>query len=122
MKSRFQSRILVNKRMNNDVYALRRQVIDLIYEAKRLVGGNLPRVDVRVTEDKGRTMGCAAMGQCIIWITESFVASRSTVFHEILHAVKAQPHVVGCPLMASHISPNLEKETCDRLFLAYMGK
>jgi Fe-S oxidoreductase len=121
MKSRFQSRILRNKVMCADVYELRCKVMSLIYEAKHLVR-DLPRIEVRVTEDKGKTLGCAAMGGRVIWITESFVASRSTVFHEILHAVKAQPHVVGCPLMASHISPNLEKETCDRLFLAYMGK
>jgi Fe-S oxidoreductase len=121
MKSRFQSRILRNKEMNQDVYKLRREVINLIYEAKRLAG-NLPRIEVRVTEDKGKTLGCAAMGGRVIWITESFVASRATVFHEILHAVKAQPHVVGCPLMASHINPNLERETCDRLFVGYMGR
>lgn len=103
--------------MNSEVYALRRKVIDLIHEAKRLAP--LPRIEVRVTENQGNRLGCAAMGDCQMWITERAVVSRATVFHEILHAVFAQSHVVGCPLMATHIDPNLDKETCDKLFKKY---
>lgn len=113
------SKHLTNKRMSPAVYELRRKVIGLIYEAKRLV--DLPRVDVRVTDNKGDTLGCARMGGNIIWITESSVASRAVVFHEILHAVFAQDHVKGCPLMAEQIDPNLDAATCNRLFAKYAG-
>ncbi len=112
--------------MSDEVYALRRNVINFIYEAATLLGRagmqNLPRIDVRVTDDHAKILGVAVMGGNVIWITERAVVSRATVFHEILHAVKGQKHVTGCPLMNPAIHPNLDKETCERLFLHYMGK
>lgn len=113
---------LENKKMSPEVYKLRREIIELIYEAKRLVP-NLPRITVRVTDNNSSgVLGCARMGGNIIWISEGYVASRATVFHEILHAVYGQAHVVGCPLMATHINPELDKATCDKLFIKYAGK
>lgn len=111
---------LTNKKMSPEVYRLRRQVIDLIYEANKLVA--LPRIDVRVTDRHQMILGVAEMKGNIIWITEETVASRSVVFHEILHAVYGQEHVEGCPLMAPAISKNLDRQTCDSLFLKYATK
>mgnify|MGYP003630326674 FL=1 len=52
-----------NFKMNDEVYKLRRQVIELIYEAKR--GGiNLPRIAVRIGEQKAKhknVLGVATM-------------------------------------------------------------
>lgn len=115
MKTKF----LKNKKMSSEVYALRRQVINLIHEAKKLV--NLPRIDVRVTDNHKTILGVARMGEKVIWITEDTVASRAVVFHEILHAVFAQDHVVGCPLMAEKIDDKLDSTTCNKLFIKYAG-
>ena len=51
--------------MNDDVYKLRRQVINLIYEVKN-GGGNLPRIAVRVGEQTAKhknILGCAKMNK-----------------------------------------------------------
>jgi len=113
------TKLLKNKEMSSDVYALRRQVINLIHEAKKLV--DLPRINVRVTDKHETILGVAKMGKNIIWITEKTVASRAVVFHEILHAVFAQEHAKGCPLMAPKIDDKLDSDTCNRLFKKYAG-
>jgi len=43
--------------MSSDVYTLRRQVINLIHEAKKLV--ELPRINVRVTDKHEIILGVA---------------------------------------------------------------
>lgn len=111
------TKLLKNKDMSESVYELRRKVIALIYEAKKLA--DLPRIEVRITNDHDSILGAARIGEKIIWITESFVASRSTVFHEILHAVFNQRHIAGCPLMAPQIDPNLKDDLCNKLFKKY---
>jgi hypothetical protein len=111
---------LTNLKMNSDVYAKRREVIVLIHEAKRLLPIELPRITVRIAENHARILGCARPGECVMWITERSVASKQTVFHEILHAVFRQPHVTGCPLM--HPSNKFKSATSaelDRLFVQY---
>lgn len=111
------TKLLKNKEMSSEVYALRRQVINLVHEAKKLV--ELPRINVRVTDKHKTILGVARMGKNVIWITEETVASRAVVFHEILHAVFGQDHVKGCPLMDEKISAKLDAKTCDRLFKKY---
>lgn len=106
-----------NKRMNNDVYKLRRQVINIIYRVKRLVP-DLPRIEVRVCEDHEKYAGVAIMGKRQIFISESFVASVPVVLHEILHAVYGQEHVEGCPLMDRYCASTDERIAFD-LFVMY---
>ena len=113
---RMQTTCLHNKQMDSDVYKLRRKVIDLIYEAKKLV--DLPRIDVRVTDNHKFIAGAGCVHDNKIWITEKFVASRAVVFHEILHAVYGVPHIAGCPLMAPVYS-NPPDDVCNRLFVKY---
>lgn len=58
---------MINKNMNNNVYALRRKISSIIYDAKTLVC--LPRVNVRITDNlnpRSRTLGMAQMGDCIV--------------------------------------------------------
>ncbi len=115
----FTTTLLTNKQMNADVYAKRREVIALVYEAKRLVP-NLPRINVRITDDDKNVLGCARRGENTIWITESYVASRHVVFHEILHAVYSQSHVTGCLLMGpSKNQSNPSDATLNQLFRKY---
>lgn len=117
-----------NKKMDNDVYKLRRKVINIIYEIKQFVP-NLPRIDVRITDDhtadKKNIAGLAQMGKLIVWIPEGTVNKsetyiRNVVYHEVLHAVYGVGHVKGCPLMDSHIPMNLNKEEAKKLFLKHI--
>ena len=114
------TKLLNNKKMNNNVYSLRRKVIKLIYDANKLI--KLPRISVRICDDHEKILGVARMKENIIWITENSVASRSVVFHEILHAVFGQNHVRNCQLMDVSIDPKLNKKIVDRLFIKYAKK
>ena len=116
-----------NFKMNDEVYKLRRQVIELIYEAKR--GGlNLPRISVRVGEQTAKhknILGCAKMNGNQMWITKEAIdlgmdTLRNVVFHEIAHAVFNVDHDEKCPLMAKEL-PNtmLNKEDCLKHLIKY---
>lgn len=108
------------KKMNDKVYILRRKVIGFIHEAKKLYP-KLPRITVRICENDKKIAGWGGMGRNIIWITEDYVASRGLVFHEILHAVFAQDHVKGCPLMSgTGTSIALSDSEADQLFMKYV--
>ena len=106
---------LKNKEMSSEVYALRRQVINLIHEAKNLVP-NLPRINVRVTDNHRDIAGMGRIGGKVIWITEKFVANREVVFHEILHAIGIG-HIESNPLMKSGCVIGLSKTVCDKEFM-----
>ena len=110
-RNRTTSPDLINKRMNSDVYALRRKVINIIYEAKKLHPA-LPRIEVRICDSHNRILGQAAVKGCVIWITESSVkkpalALRHVVMHEICHTVFGTDHFDDCLLM----HPVIQKTT-----------
>ena len=115
-----------NFEMNADVYKLRRQVIELIYEAKR-GGVNLPRISVRIGEQKPKhknVLGCAKMNGNQMWITKDAIdlgidALRNVVFHEIAHAVFNVQHDESCPLMQSSLITILNREDCLKHLLKY---
>jgi len=116
------SRLLQNKAMNDNTYHLRRQVMSFIYEAKKLI--DLPRIEVRVTNNHENILGVAYMGKNVIFISERAVLSRAVVFHEILHAVFSIDHVNDCPLMGMSIDLDnpLNDNECNRLFLMYANQ
>lgn len=111
-----------NKPMNNDTYALRRQVMDIIYTVKKKV--SLPRITVRIAERDHNTLGLARMNDNIIWICENSFRNEallySTVLHEILHAVKGTEHNSKCDLMCEN-ARNISKDKALRLFLGYFN-
>jgi len=118
-----------NKKMDNDTYALRKQVMNYIYRASKVVGEKLPRVDVRITEKTTpevlRSLGLARMRDNIIWIPEDTLFKynehlHEVVFHELAHAIFGTDHIDGCPLMSPAISskPTPEK-VVDKLFKKY---
>lgn len=96
-------------KMSDDTYALRRRVLDVIYQAKKSVV--LPRIEVRIVDLAGSpTMGYAYMGKNIVHIDRSEAMRsddrlRVLVLHEVLHAVLATPHHEECPLMSSTYVP-----------------
>jgi|TARA_R110001632_G_scaffold28590_2_gene76129 uncharacterized protein with PhoU and TrkA domain len=115
-----------NFKMNDEVYKLRRQVIELIYEAKR--GGiNLPRIAVRIGEQKAKhknVLGVATMNGNQMWITKDAIdlgldVLRNVVFHEIGHAVFNLEHNNKCPLMESKQNTVLNKEDCLKHLIKY---
>jgi len=93
--------------MNNSTYNQRRQVIEIIYDLKKSI--NLPRIDVRITNQHERILGVARMEDNIIWITENALNEsknylRHVVAHEIGHAVFGLKHDESCPLMKHTLS------------------
>jgi hypothetical protein len=51
MKTKMQTKEIKNFKMNDDVYSLRRKVINMIYEVKNHIK-DLPRVEVRIGESR----------------------------------------------------------------------
>ena len=115
-EDKMKTKKIENFKMNKKVYKLRRQVIDLIYEAKNF-GIELPRIEVRIGKPKKgheHVLGVGRMTKRIIWITDNAI-NRSTeylrhvVFHEIGHAVFGLEHNEKCPLMASEIDEPINR-------------
>lgn len=115
-EDKMKTKKIENFKMNKEVYKLRRQVIDLIYEAKNF-GIELPRIEVRIGKPKKgheHVLGVGRMTKRIIWITDNAI-NRSTeylrhvVFHEIGHAVFGLEHDEKCPLMASEIDKPINR-------------
>lgn len=108
-----------NKEMNKETYALRKQVMALIYEIKEFA--EIPRISVRVTENDGCVLGRARLNRGEIWIAEKSIKGydlRTIVYHEIVHAVYGAEHDESCPLMKSVYSP-LTKAQAKKHFLKY---
>ena len=123
-----------NLKMNDEVYALRREVMNYVYEAKNLlrgIGVDMPRVDVRITDNTGsygQAAGMGGMQRNIIWISTMCLNKwnkhvKQVVFHELLHALEGIMHDESCPLMKSHFDhkPLSEKVLVEN-FLKYFKK
>jgi len=114
-----------NFKMNDAVYKLRRQVINLIYEVKKEIK-DLPRIEVRIGEArKKNVLGVAMLKDCKIWITDDAInmgddALRNVVFHEIVHAVTGFGHDEKCPLMQSKQKTILNKKECMMYLKSYI--
>jgi len=119
----------INHKMNDDVYKLRRQVIDMIYEIKN-VYSDIPRIDVRIGKSKTcGVLGLARLNDNIIWIDDkSFMTYRNNdflrnvVYHEILHAIYGIEHDEKCPLMCSKLNEVISKDQCLKIFGEYVNK
>ena len=121
MTNKHQAPKLNNLDMDARVYQLRRKVIDLIYEIKREVCPQLPRISVRVTETHPTIRGCARIGGHQIWITEQATRDkdlRTVVYHEVLHSIGVQ-HNANCPLMHPSAN-NVPKDVCQEVFKKYI--
>lgn len=116
------------KKMDNDVYKLRRQVMKYIYRAKDLLGGDMPRIDVRITDitperlrmvdTHGYPLGQGPFKQNYIMIPETTLTKypeylHEIVFHELLHTIYGIQHDENSPLMSNKIGrkPLTEKES-----------
>jgi len=109
--------------MTDELYELRREVIDIIYDAKDLC--DLPWIKVKIVEYQNSTLGTAWMEGNKMYIATRAVEKdsidlRGLVYHEILHTVFGVDHVGGCPLMdPTHPEREYSKEELDELFVKY---
>ena len=132
MKKRLDCSMGKNLKMSPEVYALRRQVMDHVYEAKNLLrsqGIQMDRVDIRVTDDSGNgALGMARLNDRIIWISLSSLKRwkahlRDVVFHELVHTLTGFDHDDNCRLMCPCVNLQpLEQQEADALFLKYFTK
>jgi len=115
-----------NFKMNDEVYKLRRQVINLIYEVKKEFL-SFPRIEVRIGEARNHNvLGVAKLSRKQIWITKRAVdmsedALRNIVYHEVVHAVTGFGHDEKCPLMKSSLDGYLlNKNECMKKLKEYL--
>jgi len=120
-----------NLKMNDEVYTMRREVMNYIYDAKNLLRANgvqMPRIEVRITDnsgERGQAAGMGRMGCNIVWISTMCLRKyskhvRQVTFHEILHAVLATQHDDNCPLMKPFFDMKpLSDAEVDKHFLKY---
>ena len=124
-----------SKPMNSNVYALRKQVMELIYRAKKLVGNTFPRITVRIVDitiekllaydDKpaelSRFLGFGKHTN-EIWIADRALNGGFNlhwiVFHELLHAVGVG-HNEKSPLMCAIYNPKPSDAEIDKLFVSH---
>jgi|JFJP01.1.fsa_nt_gi hypothetical protein len=119
-----------NKRMDNSVYAERRQVIDLIYKAKNLLRANgfeMPRIDIRITtkDMDVSAIGVAQMKGNYIWIPDTSLGKSylyQIVLHELCHAIWGVEHNLKCKLMHTHLQSDLTDSLAESLFIGYAKK
>lgn len=121
-----------NLEMNDLTYEARREVINIIYRLNNVLGrqNRLPRIRVRITDDKINAAGYAMLKQREIWIPLSYAYSKypthkylyQVVLHEIVHAVTGFEHDNNCPLMHEHVQPGLSEEEATRIFINYITK
>lgn len=121
-----------NKRMNDSVYAERKQVMDCIYKAKNLLrskGLKMPRIDIRIVErDNLQTsLGRARMLDNVVWIpTISLTKYKGhlyqIVLHELCHAIWGIEHNEKCNLMHPQLQMFVPLGEFERLFVGYAKK
>jgi hypothetical protein len=127
MKKRLKAYQFNNHKMDEAVYAKRRQVMDIIYELKNL-GLKLPRVDVRIGKDEDcLVLGKARLNDNIIWVTDKAINQgeeylRNLVHHELLHAIYGCQHDESCPIMSATQSVVVNKNKSIEIFKKYYTK
>jgi len=115
----------INFKMTDEVYKLRKKVINVLYELKDK-GFNLPRIDVRIGQHKDcQVLGVARLNRNIIWITEKAIDKKEnefyhTVLHELVHTIFGKGHSKTCHLMNAY-QPQIvfSKDRLIKLFKRY---
>ena len=115
--------------MNSDTYTLRRKVMSIIYEAKKLVP-SLPRVEVRIVKKltcKDRVSGYAYLGRNIVHILDTTCDGpqlRHVVYHELCHAILGIDHHRHCKLMRPSWNYDrlCTRSECESIFIDYYNQ
>jgi len=88
-------------KMDDNVYALRRKVMNVLYDIKRR-GYAIPRVEVRVVDGSTDACAYAYLGQDIVHFNKTYMERKNftqIVLHEVVHASFGVGEVIGCNLM-----------------------
>ena len=122
------------RKMDNDTYKLRKNVMNIIYDANRIVknydGSRLSRVEVRIVKqspcEKTRVNGYAYRGGNVIHIREDVAEKDNlslyhTTYHELVHTLFNQKHNQKCKLMKAG-AKRIKKEQAEKIFLNYYKK
>jgi predicted metal-dependent hydrolase len=110
--------------MNDKTYQLRRKVIDIIYEVKKLC--NIPRIEVRIVSGGNENnCGYAYLNANIIHINETYVNKeyivlKFIVLHELVHAITGFKHDDNCPLMSPYLPKTINEKIITETFLKYI--
>ena len=97
----------INFKMTDEVYKLRKKVINVLYDLKNN-GFDIPRIDVRIGQHKNcQVLGVARLNSNIIWITENAIDKKEnefyhTVLHELLHTIYGCEHDNKCHIMTPY--------------------
>jgi len=101
------------------------KVMSVIYAVKKN-GMNIPRIDVRIGEDKNcHVLGKGRLNDNIIWITPKAINKGEnylyhTVLHELVHTIFGKGHSRTCHLMKAY-QPEVvfSKDKLIKLFRRY---
>ena len=112
-------------KMDNEVYQLRRRVINCIHKANQLV--SLPRIDVRIVDGGKPTdaVGYAWHNSNIIHMSKNWCEMSEdklyiVVLHELVHAVTGFDHDENCYLMKSVLdTSNYDVQLAENRFKTY---
>lgn len=107
--------------MNGDTYAMRRKVMDVIYEAKNR-GYKLPRVEVRIVTSSPCVEAYAYRGMLVVHVCESTMQQHKftqVILHELGHAIFGLGRIEGCPLMDCQGILTKDTEHAWKLFDGY---
>ena len=88
-------------KMDDNTYALRRKVMDVLYEIKRR-GYSIPRIEVRIVDSNTNACAYAYLGQNIAHFNKKYIGFKNftqIVLHEVVHATFGIGEVIGCKLM-----------------------
>ena len=109
-------------KMDDNIYQLRRKVMNVLYEIKNR-GYVIPRVEVRVVEN-AEACAYAYVGKNIVHFNKAYMNVPNftqVVLHEVVHASFGIGEVIGCKLM--HCTKfwinNIDEDSSWKLFEKY---
>lgn len=105
-------------KMDDRLFAQRRRVMGMLYEARKVIGADLPRIKVRIVDfgtNKENLLGLAYIERDYITISHKLTgwsdeALRHVVWHELGHAYFSAKHDEKCPLMAPKLNEPGKRE------------
>lgn len=112
--------------MTNDLFIQRRRVIQMLYDARKIINQDLPRIKVRIVdfEEEKNTLGQCYINKDFITISKDLSNwdddyLRHVVWHELAHAYFNAKHDETCPLMHPNINKAKDKQILTKALKKY---
>ena len=110
-----------NKKMSPEIYKLRRKVMNIIYDLKK-IDPDMERVEVRIADDnkKGNLASARMDEHKVIWVTEEALNLpendlRYIIAHELLHTMYGYRHK-NSGLMSPKINQGWSRQKIESRF------